>query len=110
MTSRSSGSGYRAGADIRAIKLVACAMQCPRGVELNANESRLPVKRLSIQYPRAPLAAQLGVDCPRAGTTVLLQRCAFCRHSRGLLEDVLTDELVLRCSVAQPARTATSGR
>ena len=42
-------------------------------------------------------AAGLEVRCPLIGTRVLLERCAFCVHSKGLLLNPGSDELTLRC-------------
>ena len=73
-------------------------------------ELQLPVRRLPVQSPESPWAAQLEVDCPRAKVSVLLQRCAFCKHGRGLLADEVSHELVLRCSFGEPKSNATASR
>jgi len=43
------------------------------------------------------LAGTLTVPCPMSGDQVLLQRCAFCARSEGLLLDPMDGSVSLRC-------------
>ncbi len=60
-------------------------------VNLTADAARSAVK------PSEVLSAKLMVTCPLSHEAVLLQRCAFCEHSAGLLLDPSDDRLTLRC-------------
>ena len=71
----------------------------------NKATNLLPARRLAVQGSSASGAAnELAVDCPMVKSEVLLQRCAFCEHGRGLLLDPERDSLTLRCSFSESAR------
>lgn len=71
----------------------------------NTKTNLLSVRRLSApRVSETDAANELGVECPLAKTEVLLQRCAFCEHGRGLLLDPSSNDLTLRCSFSESIR------
>lgn len=67
-------------------------------------EALLPTRYLTLRSSSAKGAGnELAVDCPMEKLEVILQRCAFCRHGRGLLLETSTRSLTLRCSFSEVA-------